>query len=65
MNSVTIPSYLKHIESKHEGVRCPCDKCEYAATEAGSLKRHIKSKHKGVIQGVPKNMRLGRRPGDF
>ena len=39
-------------------------KSEYAATEAGILKRPIKSKHKGVIQGVPKNMRLGRRLGN-
>ena len=27
-----------------------CDKCEYAATEAGSLKRHIESKHEGVSE---------------
>ena len=37
-----------HIESKHERVRYPCDKCEYAATSASHLKRYIESKHEGV-----------------
>ena len=36
------------MESYHEGVRYPCDKGEYAATETGSLKRHIESYHEGV-----------------
>ena len=26
-------------------MRYPCDKCEYTATSAGSLKCHIESKH--------------------
>ena len=44
-NSETTSSYLKqHLESEQEGVRYTYDKSEYAATEAGSLKRHIKSK---------------------
>ena len=29
-------------------MRYLCDKCEYAATSAGSLKCHIESKHEGV-----------------
>ena len=33
---------------KHEGVRYPCNKCEYAATTASSLKIHIEIKHEGV-----------------
>ena len=28
-------------ESKHKGVRYPCDRCEYAATTASSLKQHM------------------------
>ena len=34
-----------HIESKHEGVRYSCDKCECAATTPSILKRHIQRKH--------------------
>ena len=41
------PGDLKiHVENKHEGVRYPCSKCEYAATTTHSLKRHVKIKHK-------------------
>ena len=37
------------IESKHKLIkRHPCDKCEYTATQVGSLLRHIKSKHEGL-----------------
>ena len=33
-------SYLKrHKESLHEGIRNPCDECEYAATKLNDLKR--------------------------
>ena len=43
------PAYLKvHRESKHEGVRYPCNECEFAATAAFVLKRHKESKHEGV-----------------
>ena len=35
-------------KKKHEGVRYPCDKCDYAATLASNLKRHIENKHKWV-----------------
>ena len=36
------------MESYHEGVRYPCDKGEYAATETGSLKGLFESYHEGV-----------------
>ena len=36
------------VKSKHEGVRYPCNKCEYAATTASNIKRHIEIKHEGV-----------------
>ena len=36
---------MKHIQSKHEGVRYSCNKCEYKATQRGSLKIHIEAKH--------------------
>ena len=32
----------------HEGVRHPCDNCNYAATTTSSLKSHIKRKRKDV-----------------
>ena len=31
-----------------KGVKYPCDKCDYRATEKGHLLTHIKSKHEGV-----------------
>ena len=34
-----------HKESKHEGIRYPCDLCKYVATEQTNFKRHKKSKH--------------------
>ena len=37
-----------HKKSKHDGVRHPCDKCEYSATTLSDLKRHKKSKHERV-----------------
>jgi len=33
------------MEAIHEGVRYPCDLCEYAASFLEGLKRHKKSKH--------------------
>ena len=38
----------KHNEIKHEGVRYPCVKCEYSATQPIHLEQHIESKHEGV-----------------
>ena len=35
----------RHVESKHEGVRYPCSKCDFVATQASSLKIHVKNKH--------------------
>ena len=32
----------------HEGLRFPCDKCEYTASCNGNLRKHIESKHEGV-----------------
>ena len=46
--AATSTGLRQHIESKHEGARYPCDKCEHAATTAGSLKRRIEIKHEGV-----------------
>ena len=34
-------------QSKHEGIRYPCDKCEYEATKQDQLKRHKQNKHEG------------------
>ena len=39
---------LKHVRSKHEGVRYPCTQCDYKATQQYCLKVHIESVHEGV-----------------
>ena len=40
----TTPSRLReHIKNKHEGVRYPCVKCEYAATSIITLNNRIKN----------------------
>ena len=38
----------KHIQSKHEGIKYPCNQCDYQATKQGSLQTHIQSKHEGI-----------------
>ena len=38
-----------HIKSIHEGVKFPCNQCDYKATQKGNLMTHIKSRHQGVI----------------
>ena len=35
----------KHVEAIHEGVRYPCDQCDYRATQPGNVKRHETLKH--------------------
>ena len=34
---------LRHVRSKHEGVRYPCSQCDYQATQQSSLNRHVKT----------------------
>ena len=41
-------SSKRYLESKHEGVRYPCDKCEYDVTISCHMKEHFESKHDGV-----------------
>ena len=37
-------SHLKnYVESKHKGMRYPCDRCEYAATKVSSMKKRIET----------------------
>ena len=36
---------LKHYRSKHEGIKYPCNQCDYQATEKGNLQKHIQRKH--------------------
>ena len=38
----------KHKEAKHEGIRYPCDQCEFAATSMSNLKVHKEAKHEGI-----------------
>ena len=39
---------LSHIKSRHEGVKFPCDQCDYKATQKRILLTHIKSIHEGI-----------------
>ena len=49
LNVTTVVHHLKtHQESKHEGVRFECDKCDYKAMQMGNLKTHKESKHECV-----------------
>ena len=48
LRAYSVKSLRAHKESKHEGMRYPCDKCEYAATTASNLRKHIESKHAEV-----------------
>ena len=43
----TSPSYRRHIESVHEGVRHQCDLCEKSFTQAAALNVHLRKNHKG------------------
>ena len=36
---------MKHYRSKHEGVKYPCNHCDYQATQQSSRQTHIQSKH--------------------
>ena len=38
----------RHIQSQHEGIKYPCDQCDYQATEKNGLQKHNKSKHEGI-----------------
>ena len=39
---------LKHVRSKHDGVKYPCSQCDYKATRPSTLKLHRDSVHEGV-----------------
>ena len=39
---------LTHIKSIHEGVKYPCDQCDYKATQKGHLLKRKKSIHEGA-----------------
>ena len=36
-----------HIDSVHEGIKYPCNKCEYKASTQSYLNEHINAIHKG------------------
>ena len=41
-------SMVTHYRSVHEGIKYPCNLCDYQATTQGSLQTHIKSVHEGI-----------------
>lgn len=46
--------FKNHFESKQEGVKYLCDKCDYAASRKEDLRRHIKGKYENVSYPCPK-----------
>ena len=40
---------LKHYRSVHEGIKYPCNQCDYQATQQSSLQTHIAAKHSDKI----------------
>ena len=38
----------RHKKNISQGLRYPCDKCDYIATKSGNLKTHKETKHQGV-----------------
>ena len=46
--NLSICCYFRaHRQSVHEGIKYPCDQCEYKATAMGSLRRHYNAIHSG------------------
>ena len=41
-------SMLTHYRSIHEGIKYPCNHCDYQATGSDNLTTHIQSKHEGI-----------------
>ena len=39
---------LDHYRNKHEGIKYPCNLCDYKANDRSNLRQHVKSKHEGV-----------------
>ena len=37
-----------HKKSKHEGIRYPCDMCDFAGSTSSNLKVHKEAKHEGI-----------------
>ena len=46
MGSVTALKY--HVQSVHEGIKFPCDQCEFTACTNSYLKKHKETKHGGT-----------------
>ena len=40
---------VKHLRSKHEGIKYSCNQCDYQATQQGNLQTHIAAKHSDNI----------------
>ena len=39
---------MRHVRTKHEGVKYPCSQCDYTFTQQSNLKQHIESVHESV-----------------
>ena len=46
---VESPLYVtNHVKTVHEGLRYPCDQCDYQGNSMQSLRKHIQSSHEGI-----------------
>ena len=45
IHATTVWGLKQHKESKHEGIRYPCNECDYAGPTRAHLKRHKKKQH--------------------
>ena len=46
--ATTYGNLKKHKDSKHKGIRYPCDQCDFSATTLSNLKAHKNAKHLGI-----------------
>ena len=42
-------SLLRHIKSKHKGIKFPCEQCDYKATRKGDLLRQRNLIHEYIM----------------
>ena len=47
-NNIESFQVTKHKQIKHEGIRLPCNLCDFTATRAAHLREHKRNKHEGV-----------------
>ena len=49
--SLSQNSLKNHVETVHDGIRYPCDHCNYEATQKQNLERHKRNAHGNSSKG--------------